>query len=165
MVSWDGIIQSVKLLATAWTNRKFDSLKAQHLLWMPPRPSHLWGPPRLLSNGYQELYHRKKWVGRDHGYNWAPRHGGVLGEWRYNFTHSWPQHNMEMGGQLHVPAGLPQGKSPCYPLDRRLGGPQSRSGYGGEEKNSQPLPSLEPPDHPAHSPELYHWAIPSPKEL
>jgi hypothetical protein len=33
-----------------------------------------------------------------------------------------------------------QGKSPRYPLDRRLGGPQSRSGRGGEEKNSQPPP-------------------------
>jgi hypothetical protein len=32
----------------------------------------------------------------------------------------------------------PQGKSPWYPLDRRLGGPQSRSRSGGEEKNSQP---------------------------
>jgi hypothetical protein len=31
-----------------------------------------------------------------------------------------------------------QGKSPQYPLDRRLGGPQSRSGRSGEEKNSQP---------------------------
>jgi hypothetical protein len=29
-------------------------------------------------------------------------------------------------------------------LDRRLGGFQSRSGSGGEEKNSQPLPELEP---------------------
>jgi hypothetical protein len=29
-------------------------------------------------------------------------------------------------------------------LDRRLGGPQSWSGCGGEEKNSQPLPGLEP---------------------
>jgi hypothetical protein len=38
-----------------------------------------------------------------------------------------------------------QGKSPCYPLDRRLGGPQSRYGRGGEEKNFQPLPRLEPP--------------------
>jgi hypothetical protein len=28
-----------------------------------------------------------------------------------------------------------QGKSPCYPLDRRLGGPQSWSARGGEEKN------------------------------
>jgi hypothetical protein len=39
----------------------------------------------------------------------------------------------------------PQVKSPCYPLDRRLGEPQSRSGRGGEERNSQPLPGLEPP--------------------
>jgi hypothetical protein len=38
-----------------------------------------------------------------------------------------------------------QGKSPCYPLDRRLGGPQSRSRRGGEEKNSQPLQGLELP--------------------
>jgi hypothetical protein len=37
-----------------------------------------------------------------------------------------------------------QGKSPMYPLDRRLGESQSRSGRGGEEKNSQPPPGLEP---------------------
>jgi hypothetical protein len=30
-------------------------------------------------------------------------------------------------------------------MDRRLGGPQSRSGRRGEEKNSQPLPGHEPP--------------------
>jgi hypothetical protein len=39
----------------------------------------------------------------------------------------------------------PKGKSPWYPLDRRKGGPQSESGRGGEEKNSQPLSGLEPP--------------------
>jgi hypothetical protein len=39
-----------------------------------------------------------------------------------------------------------QGKSPWrYPFDRRLGGPQSRSERGDEEKNSQPLPGLEHP--------------------
>jgi hypothetical protein len=38
----------------------------------------------------------------------------------------------------------PQGKSPWYLLDRRLGGPQSRSGRGGEEKNSQPSPRIYP---------------------
>jgi hypothetical protein len=38
-----------------------------------------------------------------------------------------------------------QGKSPCYPLDRSLGRYQSRSGRGGEEKNSQLLPGLELP--------------------
>jgi hypothetical protein len=30
-------------------------------------------------------------------------------------------------------------------MDKRLGGPQSRSGRGGEEKNSRFLPGLEPP--------------------
>jgi hypothetical protein len=39
----------------------------------------------------------------------------------------------------------PQAKSPWYPLDTRLGGPQSRSGRGDEEQNFQPLPGLEPP--------------------
>jgi hypothetical protein len=39
----------------------------------------------------------------------------------------------------------PQGKCLWYPLDRRLGGPQSHSGRGGEEKNSLPLPGLDPP--------------------
>jgi hypothetical protein len=38
----------------------------------------------------------------------------------------------------------PQGKSPWYPLDRRLDGPQSRSGRGGEEKNSHPLLGMKP---------------------
>jgi hypothetical protein len=52
---------------------------------------------------------------------------------------------MEVSGQLHSSAALTQGRSPWYALDRRLGGPQSQSGRGGEEKNSQPLPGLEPP--------------------
>jgi hypothetical protein len=38
----------------------------------------------------------------------------------------------------------PQGKNPWYPLNRRLGGPQSRFGHCGEEKNSQPPPGIEP---------------------
>jgi hypothetical protein len=38
-----------------------------------------------------------------------------------------------------------QGKSPWYPLDRRLGVSQNRSGRGGEEKNSQPLPGQQTP--------------------
>jgi hypothetical protein len=51
---------------------------------------------------------------------------------------------MEVSGQLHAPAALPQRKSSWYPLDRNLGGPQSRSGRGGEEKDSQPPPGIEP---------------------
>jgi hypothetical protein len=52
---------------------------------------------------------------------------------------------MEVSGQLHAPPLYPRGKSLRYLLDRRLGGPQSRSGRGGEEKNSQPLSGIEPP--------------------
>jgi hypothetical protein len=51
---------------------------------------------------------------------------------------------MEVSGQLYAPAALPQEKSRWYPLYRRLGGPQSRPGRGGEEKNSQPPPEIEP---------------------
>jgi hypothetical protein len=51
---------------------------------------------------------------------------------------------MEVSGQLHTPAALPQGKSLRYPLYRRLGGSQSRSGRGGEEKNSQTPLGIEP---------------------
>jgi hypothetical protein len=36
---------------------------------------------------------------------------------------------MEVSGQLYS-----QGKSPWYPLDRRLSGPQSQSGFGCKEK-------------------------------
>jgi hypothetical protein len=47
---------------------------------------------------------------------------------------------MEVSGQLY-----PHGKNPWYPLDRRLGGPETQSGRRGEEKNSQPIPGLETP--------------------
>jgi hypothetical protein len=53
----------------------------------------------------------------------------------------------------------PQGKNTWYPLDRRLGGSQSRSGRSGEEKNSQSPAGTRTPDHPARSPALYHWAF------
>jgi hypothetical protein len=33
--------------------------------------------------------------------------------------------------------------SSCYPLNGKLSRPQGRSGRGGEEKNSQPLPGFE----------------------
>jgi hypothetical protein len=57
---------------------------------------------------------------------------------------------------VHQPLYL-QGKSPWYPLDRRLSGSQSRSGCSGEEKNSQRPPGIEPqnPNCPARSPVLY----------
>jgi hypothetical protein len=43
----------------------------------------------------------------------------------------------------HALAGLPQGKSLQYPLDRRLCGPQGQSGHSVEEKNSHLPPGIE----------------------
>jgi hypothetical protein len=41
---------------------------------------------------------------------------------------------MEGSGRHHAPAALPRGKILWYPLDRRLGGPQSQSERDGDEK-------------------------------
>jgi hypothetical protein len=47
-------------------------------------------------------------------------------------------------------------------MDRRLGGPQSQYGRGGEKKNSQPLPGLEPMIiHPVAQ-RYTDWSIPAP---
>jgi hypothetical protein len=46
----------------------------------------------------------------------------------------------------------PRRKSPCYPLDRRLIGPQNRSGRRGEEKNIAPTGTqLQPLGHQTRS--------------
>ena len=35
-----------------------------------------------------------------------------MGDWRYSSTHTWP--HGQVSGQLHVPAAITPGKSPCY---------------------------------------------------
>jgi hypothetical protein len=45
---------------------------------------------------------------------------------------------MEASGQIHARPLYPQGKSPWYTFGRR-------SGHGGKEKISEPLPGLDPP--------------------
>jgi hypothetical protein len=62
----------------------------------------------------------------------ATRHGGVWGGRRYS-SYSFLTSELD-GGEWSAsrPAALyPRGKDPRYPLDRRLGGPQSRSGSRG----------------------------------
>ena len=61
---------------------------------------------------------------------------------------------MGVGGQRHVPAALPWGKTQCM-LCRRLGGPQGQSGQvrkiwpspGFDPRTAQPTP---PPKHLQH---------------
>jgi hypothetical protein len=73
-------------------------------------------------------------------------------------THFRPRHYMGVSSQRHAPAALyPRGKDSRYPLDRRLGGTQSRSGHRGYRKNPLPPPGIEPrrPGRPARSQTLY----------
>jgi hypothetical protein len=58
-----------------------------------------------------------------------PRMGneGPEGEYRYSFTLALTSSLDGVGGQRHAPIAVPPGKTP-YPLYRRLGEPQDRSG-------------------------------------
>jgi len=59
---------------------------------------------------------------------------------------------VEVNDQLHAPGALRPEKSTLYAVDRRLGGPQIRSGRGGEEKEPLPLP-LPGMEAPSSSPQ------------
>jgi hypothetical protein len=68
-----------------------------------------------------------------------------MGEWRYSPTDSLT--SAVDGGEWsasHPGYFTPRKRAPRTHLDRRLGGPQSRSGRGCEEKSSQPPPGIEP---------------------
>jgi hypothetical protein len=75
-------------------------------------------------------------------------------EWRYSFI------ILDVGTRWRwvvsfTPQLLyPRGKSPQYPLDKRLGGPQSRSRFCRMEKIFFPLLGIEP-SRPARSQSLY----------
>jgi hypothetical protein len=61
---------------------------------------------------------------------------GVIALRIFNFAARW------RGVVSFTPRSLyPQGKSPWYPLDRRLGGHQIRSGRSGEKKKSHFAPA------------------------
>ena len=63
-----------------------------------------------------------------------------------------------VGGQHHAPAALPPGKT-RYPLYRRLGGPQGRSG---RVRKISPTTGIRSPDSPACSESLYRLSYPGP---
>jgi hypothetical protein len=71
---------------------------------------------------------------------------------------------MKVSGQLHdLDRFTTREKAPWYPLDRRMGGPQSRSGRGGEEIYSQPLPGFETPIIQTVAQRYTDWAIAAPR--
>ena len=65
---------------------------------------------------------------------------------------------MGVGGQHQTPAALPPGKT-RYPLYRRLGGPQGRSGR--VRKISPPPPGFDPRTVQSIASRYTDWAIPA----
>jgi hypothetical protein len=76
----------------------------------------------------------------------APCHEDMMGEWRYS-----SQHKVQVV-YFMLQLFYPQGKSPQYSLERRLGRPHGQSGCSSEEKKipSLPLSGIDP-NRPAHS--------------
>ena len=66
---------------------------------------------------------------------------------------------MVVGGQRHAPAAIPPGKV-RYPLYRRLGGPQGRSG---RVRKISPPTGIRFPDRGARSESLYRLSYPGPQ--
>ena len=64
---------------------------------------------------------------------------------------------MGMGSQRHVPAALPPGKT-RYPLYRRLGEPQGRSGW---VQKISPPPGFDPRTVQPVASRYTDWAIPT----
>ena len=68
---------------------------------------------------------------------------------------------MGVGNQHHAPAALPPGKT-LYPLYRRLGGPQGRSG---RVRKISPPQGFDPRTVQPVASRYTDWAIPTPKRL
>ena len=68
---------------------------------------------------------------------------------------------MRVGGQRHAPAALPPGNT-RYPLYRRLGGPQGRSGL---VRKKSPPPGFYPRTVQPVANRCTDWAIPAPHFL
>ena len=66
---------------------------------------------------------------------------------------------MGVGGR-HTPAALSPGKT-CYPLYRRLGGPQGQSG---QVRKISPPPKFNPRTAEPAASRYTNWAIPAPKK-
>jgi len=84
--------------------------------------------------------------------NWAPRHEGLLGEWRQLHAFFALGTRWRRAVSFTPSYFIPRGKSTWYRLDRRLGGPQSRPKRGSEKRN-------------CGIPALYHFAIPAPHRI
>ena len=88
-------------------------------------------------------------------------HEGPKREWRYSSTLSLTSALDGVGGQRHAPAVLRPGKTQ-YPLYKRLGGSQGRSGW---VRKISPPTGIRSPDCPARSESLYRLSYRGPRDF
>jgi hypothetical protein len=156
---WTGIIQAVQWLAMGWTTRVW-LLAVAGTFSSPPRPDPMCFPQIVYTVDTEsrewvcELYLHSFYViiawwlikvkDKVVPVLFLTEHHAMKAywEWRYSSTHSLT--STVDGGEWSASCPGRFTLIPRYPLDRRLGGPQSCSGRGGEEKNSQPPPGIEP---------------------
>jgi hypothetical protein len=67
---------------------------------------------------------------------------------------------MEVSGQFHAPATLLQGNKPLVPILYDAGWTSEGSGCGGEEKETLPLPRIEPQSSSRKASQYTERAIP-----
>jgi hypothetical protein len=145
---------TVFVLTSYWKINWSEIKKA--LLWNSP---YVYTKHACLHNALLDYILRKSKAVPLHALEALGVRGGIAP------THSRPRHEMGVGSQRHAPAALySRGKDPRYPLYRRLGGPQSRSGHRGYRKNPLPLPGIESrsPGRPARSQTLYWLSYSAP---
>jgi hypothetical protein len=132
------------------------------------RPDRPWGPPSLLYNGYRFFHGGKVLQGRDADHSPPSSAGVFLGRVElYLYPplgHTRACNGVTLpllggvGGKRHALAALPPGKT-RYPLHRRLGSPQGRSG---QVRKISPPTGIRSADHPARSESLYPLGYPGP---
>ena len=101
-------------------------------------------------------YHIISYQGKGKGHP-ITGHEGPQVEYRYSSTLSLTSAPYGVGGQRHASAALPPRKN-RYPLYRRLGGPQDRSG---QVRKISPLPGLDPRTVQPVASRYTDWAIPA----
>jgi hypothetical protein len=84
-----------------------------------------------------------------------------MGECIYRSTFSWPRHELEVSGQLHVPAALSSGKEPPVSIVYEIGWTPEPVWTTWRKLLTLPELELGPLGSPAHSQSLYLLWLPS----
>jgi hypothetical protein len=163
--SWIQLLESQRYCSSRLSETKFHTQRTENFI---KRSIHSW--MSVFIKGLSLIYltcwimkdDYKKWMAKcvNHPCSIKAKLSLCLIKWALHHEDKWGSGGTTppflISALHHVPAALITEKCPLYPLDRRLGGPQSWSARCGAEKNLLCLPGIKPrPFSP------YHIAIPT----